>query len=107
MLDINQTVYYTKFKENKMKSAIEDMLFADLRLDKSVKKFTKNSEALKELIKCDEQLTALLKKNPKNLELFEKFKKVSDEYDAEETVEYYKAGFRSGFWLAFDLMQEE
>ena len=90
-----------------MKSAIEDILRFDLSLTKRVSKFIKNSKALEKIIEYDEQLTALLKKDSNKQKLFQKFKNAMEEPVADETTEYYKAGFCNGFRLALEVLAEE
>lgn len=86
-----------------MKSEIEKILFSDSRLEKQKKHF----EGLDELIECEKQLTLSLQNDPETLTLFEKYKTMSDDNGADDAIEFYKAGFRSGFWLAFELIKED
>ncbi|MBD5636708.1 MAG: hypothetical protein HDP28_02660 [Clostridia bacterium] len=90
-----------------MKSVIEDILRGDFGLTKRVSKFIKNSKTLDEIIKYDEELTALLKKDSKKRRIFQKFKSAMDEHVADESTEYYKAGFCIGFRLALEVLNAD
>ncbi len=90
-----------------MKSTIETIMIGDPRIAKKNQEKPQNDQLLAEIIDCDEQMTELLSNETGKSELFEKFKKRLNKYCTEEAVLYYKAGFRSGFELAIDLLDKE
>ena len=49
----------------------------------------------------------LLKDNEEALALFEKFKRAMEENADEEVFAFYKEGFRNGFQIALDGINEE
>ena len=90
-----------------MKSAIEALFngtFADIE---KLRPTQKQLKSLDDVIKCDEKLTALIQDNEEALKLFEQFKRALDEQQGEETYTFYKEGFRNGFQIALDGMDEE
>ena len=90
-----------------MKSAIQKLFYGTFA---DIEKLQPSKEQLKSLdivIECDEKLTAILKENHEALQLFEKFKRAMDDNAGEETFAFYKEGFRNGFQIALDGMDEE
>ena len=90
-----------------MKSAIEEICYAMFAQSDKMKLTEKQKELLDVVIDCDEKLRVLLKENQAALELLEKFKCALDESESEEAFLFYKEGFRNGFQIALDGMDED
>lgn len=87
-----------------MKSAIEEMLFSNRGNLDSIKNSEEGERLLDEVVATDEALRAKL--NPEQTELLKKFQQAIDDASFQDNIEYYKEGFRFGFLLALDVLDE-
>ena len=90
-----------------MKSAITELFYGKFADIERVKTSEEHKKSLNVVIECDEKLTELLKDNAEALITFERFKRALDDCDGEETLAFYKEGFRNGFQIALDGMDED
>ena len=106
MLDINQMVYYTKCKEDKMKSAIEEIFNGTFgcKDDYSSKE---GSKATATLFAQEEKLMQYIKDNPEAVESFKRYIELFNESVAVDVIDLYKAAFRNGFRIAIDGLDED
>ena len=93
--------------EQIMKSAIEQLFYGTFADIEKIKLSEKQLKSLDDVIECEEKLTELLKDNAEAAALFEKFKRALDESTNEETLAFYKEGFRNGFQIALDGIDED
>ena len=89
-----------------MKSAIEDICYAMFAQSEKMNLSEKQRKLLAIIIECDEKLRAIFKDNQEVLTLFQNFKNASDEHEATEAFAFYKEGFRHGFQIALDAMDD-
>ena len=89
-----------------MKSAIEEIFYGRFADIEKLQPSEKQLKSLDVVIECDDKLTALLKDNQEVLALFEKFKRALDDNAGAEALALYKEGFRNGFQIALDAMDE-
>lgn len=87
-----------------MKSAIEEMLFSNRGNLDSIKNSEEGEKLLDEVVATDEALRAKL--DPEQTELLKKFQQAIDDASFQDNIEYYKEGFRFGFLLALDVLDE-
>lgn len=87
-----------------MKSAIEEMLFSNRGNLDSIKNSEEGERLLDEVVATDEALRAKL--DPEQTELLKKFQQAIDDASFQDNIEYYKEGFRFGFLLALDVLDE-
>ena len=90
-----------------MKSAIKELFYGNFAQIENIKLTRAQLKSLDAVIECDEKLRELLKDNSEALNLFEKFKRASAENTDSEIFAFYKEGFRNGFQIALDGMDEE
>ena len=90
-----------------MKSAIKELFYGTFADIEKLKLTERQRKSLDIVIECDEKLRKLLKGNEEALEVFEKFKRAQDENAGEEVFVFYREGFRNGFQIALDGMDEE
>ena len=90
-----------------MKSAITELFYGALPKIETMKPSKAKLKILDTVIECDEKLTELFKENQEALVLYETFKLALDESAGEEAAAFYREGFRNGFRLALDVMEEE
>ena len=90
-----------------MKSAIEQLFYGTFADIEKLKLTEQQLKSLDAVIECDEKLRELLKGNEEALGVFEKFKRAVDDNAGEEVLAFYKEGFRNGFQIALDAMDEE
>ena len=90
-----------------MKSTIEKLFYGALLPLEEVRTSKEQSECLQVADECDEKLSALFKENGEVLQLFQRFKDAVDENTAIEVRIFYKEGFRNGFRIALDAMDED
>ena len=94
-------------KEKQMKSAIAELFYGNFAQIGNIKLNQKQLKSLDAVIENDDKLRELLKDDAEALTLYEKFKRAIDENAGEEAVAFYRAGFRNGFRLALDVMEED
>ena len=87
-----------------MKSAIEQLFNGTFA---QIEKIKSSEELLTAVIECDEKLKELLKDNQEALDAYEKLRNALDKSDCEELLAFYKEGFRNGFQIALDGMDED
>lgn len=87
-----------------MKSAIEEMLFGNRGNLDSIKNSEEGEKLLDEVVATDEALRAKL--DLEQTELLKKFQQAIDDASFQDNIEYYKEGFRFGFLLALDVLDE-
>ena len=90
-----------------MKSAIEEICYGAFAQSKKMWLSPKQQKLLDTVIECDEKLTERFKDNQEVLSLFKNFKNALDEHSATEAFIFYKEGFRNGFQIALDAMDDE
>ena len=90
-----------------MKSAIREIFYGRFADIENLKPSEEQLKSLDVVIECDEKLTALFKDNQEVLDLFEKFKRALDDNAGAEAFAFYKEGFRNGFQIALDVMDED
>ena len=90
-----------------MKSAIQELFYGTFADIEKLKLTERQLKSLDAVIECDKKLRELLKGNEEALSLFEKFKRAQDENTDGEIFAFYKEGFRNGFQIALDGMDEE
>lgn len=89
-----------------MKSAIEEIFngtFAS-RDDFSSKE---GAKATALLFEQEEKLMQYLKDNPEAMEVFRRYNELFSESMGADILDLYKAGFRNGFRIALDGLEEE
>ena len=90
-----------------MKSAIEEICYSIFAQSEKMKLSEKQKKSLDLVIECDEKLTEMFKDNPEALKLFERFKHALEDNTSAEAFIFYKEGFRNGFQIALDGMDED
>ena len=90
-----------------MKSAIEKIFYGTFANIENLKPTAEQMKSLDAVIECDDQLTALFKDNAEILALYERFKRVMDDHAGAEAFALYREGFRNGFQIALDAMDED
>ena len=90
-----------------MKSAITEIFYGRFADFENLKLNEAHLKSLDTVIECDENLTALLKDNHEALALFDKFKRALDKNTNEELLAFYKEGFRNGFQIALDGIDDD
>ena len=89
-----------------MKSAIEEIYYGRFADIEKLKLTKEQLKSLDTVIEYDEKLTALLKDNQEALALLEKLKRALDDNAGDEAFALYKEGFRNGFQIALDAMDD-
>ena len=90
-----------------MKSAIEKLFYGAMLPLEEVKPTQEQLDYLGVADECDEKLSALFKENGEARRLFERFKEAIDAHEGIEARIFYREGFRNGFRLALDAMDED
>ena len=93
-------------KGEKMKSAIEQVFGGELanqNPDMGKEYWELNSVAIQK----EKALRELINNNAEAVKAFDDYINAEGDVSGEEAIAFYKQGFRNGFWLAFDLMNEE
>ena len=89
-----------------MKSAIEQIFDGELA-DQNPDKGKEYREANETAIKKERALRELIKDNAEAVKAFEEFEKADGEISGLEAIRYYKQGFRNGFRIAIDGLDED
>ena len=84
-----------------MKSAIRDILFGK-RTSNTFQQSERAKELLSELVKSENEFDETIQ-DEKTAAAFERFKEALENLHLEESIDYYKEGFRFGFCLAMDV----
>ena len=90
-----------------MKSAILELFHGTFAQIENLKPTAKQIKSLDLVIEYDEKLTKLIKDNQEALDVYKQFKHAMEESTYAETVTFYKEGFRNGFQIALDAMDED
>ena len=90
-----------------MKSAIQELFYGTFADIEKLKLTAKQIKCLDIIIECNEKLTALFKDNEEALALLKQLKSAMDESAVEEVLAFYKEGFRNGFRIALDGIDED
>ena len=90
-----------------MKSAIEKIFYGTFANIENLKPSAEESQHSAIAVECDKKLQELLKNNEAALTLFEQYKQAADESECAELLTFYKEGFRNGFQIALDAMNED
>ena len=89
-----------------MKSAIEQIFSGEL-VNENPDMGKEYREANQTAIKKERALRELIKDNAEAVKAFEEFEKADGEISGLEAIRYYKQGFRNGFRIAIDGLDED
>lgn len=89
-----------------MKSAIEELFGGNFGKIDLLKPTENQRRLMCDIGKYEKIVAAFLKDYPEAAKAFQNFKELTAKYNSENAIVYYKKGFRNGFRLAFDAMQE-
>ena len=90
-----------------MKSAIEKIYYGTFADIEKIKLSAEQLKRLDIIIECDNKLNTLFKDNQEALALYERLKRALDDNACAEAITMYKEGFRNGFQLALDALNDE
>lgn len=90
-----------------MKSAIQALYYGKFAQIEKLKPTERQLKNLDIVMECDEKLTALLKDDNEALAIYGQFKRAMEENVCEESLTFYKEGFRNGFQIALDGLDED
>lgn len=89
-----------------MKSAIEKLFHGQLGNFEFVNRSEKEESDLDEVVKNDKKLMEIIKDNHEAMDIFMQLKEAIEKCDCDELLRFYKEGFRNGFLLALDVLDE-
>lgn len=90
-----------------MKSAIEELFGGNFGKIDFLKPTENQSRLMCDIGKYEKIVAAFLQDHPEAAEAFQNFKELTGEYNSDNAIVFYKEGFRNGFRLAVDAMQED
>lgn len=89
-----------------MKSAIKKLFFGKLGNFEFIKRSAEEERGLDEVIENDKKLTEFIKDNQEAMQIFIKLKDAVNKSNNAEVLCFYREGFRNGFLLALDVLDE-